>query len=305
MTTEQQNGPAPSAPTSAEAAEVLAEIVKAAAKTTGLPCKIQPLVDVVIRVGRHPHPAGTPEDSPERYANISCIGVRLDENYIIVQFPTGSFRAFKADASGKVLDRLDQCRAGFHGHVSRVFSALVWDRLRDCGARYEPLLELLEPPKTPPVLTASSEQIRDPTRPLPAPAEAPPKPAPKPPTTPSAAPTPAKVQAPPGATPAPPVKRRGPSAKLAVVYRAGELPQVDPANPVIPIELAGLKTMAKNASKAARKLQSHGGGAVLQGRLATEDGRLVLLDAGFQWLEPKTEPDPTPPMAIHEPTRVP
>jgi hypothetical protein len=45
MTTEQQDGPAPSAPTSAEAAEVLAEIVNAAAKTTGLPCKIQPLVD--------------------------------------------------------------------------------------------------------------------------------------------------------------------------------------------------------------------------------------------------------------------
>jgi hypothetical protein len=42
-------------------------------------------------------------------------------------------------------------------------------------------------------------------------------------------------------------------------------------------------------AKAARKLAAHAGGAVLQGRLIVEGGKLSLADAGFTWIEPKAE----------------
>ena len=42
-------------------------------------------------------------------------------------------------------------------------------------------------------------------------------------------------------------------------------------------------------AKAARKLAAWAGGAVLQGKLIVDDGKLVLADAGFTWIEPKPQ----------------
>ena len=81
------------------------------------------------------------------------------------------------------------------------------------------------------------------------------------------------------------------SAKLNVVFRAGELPKIDPVNPQFALDLSGVKIQVRVNAKAARKLSVHPGGAVLQGRLIFERGQLVLLDAGFSWID---KPVPAP-----------
>lgn len=80
-----------------------------------------------------------------------------------------------------------------------------------------------------------------------------------------------------------------PSAKLAVVFPAGKLPVIDPADPSFELALGTLVIRGKVNGKAARKLATHNGGAVLQGRLVVEGGKLELVDAGFAWIEAKTE----------------
>ena len=77
------------------------------------------------------------------------------------------------------------------------------------------------------------------------------------------------------------------SAKLNIVLPAGKLPDVDPNDPTIRINLEGLTIVAKVTAKATRKLKTHSGAAILQGKLVMERGGLVLADAGFQFLEPK------------------
>ena len=77
------------------------------------------------------------------------------------------------------------------------------------------------------------------------------------------------------------------SAKLNVVFREGELPAIDPADPSFVLVLGGIEIHGKVNAKAARKLAAHAGGAVLHGKLVSEGGKLVLLDAGFTWIEPK------------------
>jgi hypothetical protein len=79
------------------------------------------------------------------------------------------------------------------------------------------------------------------------------------------------------------------SAKLNVVFREGELPAIDPADPDFVLVLGGLEIVGKVNPKAARKLAQHNGGAVLQGRLIVEGGKLVLAEAGFSWIEPKAQ----------------
>jgi hypothetical protein len=81
------------------------------------------------------------------------------------------------------------------------------------------------------------------------------------------------------------------SAKLNVVFREGELPAIVPADPSFVLVLGGLEIVGKVNPKAARKLAQHNGGAVLQGKLVSESGKLVLLDAGFTWIEPKPNAD--------------
>ena len=77
------------------------------------------------------------------------------------------------------------------------------------------------------------------------------------------------------------------SAKLSVVFPEGKLPAIDPADPAFVLVLGGLEIAGKVNPKAARKLAQHNGGAVLQGRLIVEGGKLVLAEAGFTWIDPK------------------
>jgi len=80
-----------------------------------------------------------------------------------------------------------------------------------------------------------------------------------------------------------------PSAKLAVVFPAGKLPAIDPNNPSFTLVLGGFEIQGKVNAKAARKLAAHAGGAVLQGRLIVDGGKLSLAEAGFSWIEPKAQ----------------
>ena len=77
------------------------------------------------------------------------------------------------------------------------------------------------------------------------------------------------------------------SAKLNVVFPQGKLPAIDPARPEFMLDLGGVKICARINSKAARKLAVQTGGAVLQGRLLVEGGKLCLVDAGFSWIDPR------------------
>ena len=80
-----------------------------------------------------------------------------------------------------------------------------------------------------------------------------------------------------------------PSAKFAVVFPAGKLPGIDPNDPSFTLALGGFEIHGKVNAKAARKLAAHAGGAVLQGRLIVEGGKLSLAEAGFQFIEPKPQ----------------
>jgi hypothetical protein len=77
------------------------------------------------------------------------------------------------------------------------------------------------------------------------------------------------------------------SLKAAIVFRAGELPAIDPADPAFVLVLGGVEISGKVNPKAARKLAQHPGGAVLQGKLVAEGTKLNLLDAGFTFIDPK------------------
>lgn len=79
------------------------------------------------------------------------------------------------------------------------------------------------------------------------------------------------------------------SAKLSVIFPEGKLPEIDPADSAFVLILGGLEIRGKVNPKAARKLAQHRGGAVLQGKLVAEGGKFDLLDAGFTWIDPKTE----------------
>ena len=65
------------------------------------------------------------------------------------------------------------------------------------------------------------------------------------------------------------------------------MPAIPPEDPVFCLVLGGIQIAGRVTPKAARKLAAHPGGAVLQGRLMVEDGKLSLADAGFQFIEPR------------------
>ena len=75
------------------------------------------------------------------------------------------------------------------------------------------------------------------------------------------------------------------SAKFGLAFKAGELPDISPEDPQFVIDLGGLRIASKVTAKAARKLKTHAGGAVLSGKLVVQNGDLVLLDAGFQFID--------------------
>jgi hypothetical protein len=79
-----------------------------------------------------------------------------------------------------------------------------------------------------------------------------------------------------------------PSLKLSVAFKAGSLPKIDPADGKFVLTLATVKIVGGITAKAARKLAVHQGGAVLSGRLVEQaGGKLALLDAGVQFLDPQ------------------
>jgi hypothetical protein len=79
------------------------------------------------------------------------------------------------------------------------------------------------------------------------------------------------------------------SIKAATVFKTGSLPRVDPDNPTFRLALGDFVINVTVSAKAARKLAAHSGGAVLQGKLVTENGRLRLTEAGFQFFEKQEE----------------
>jgi hypothetical protein len=79
------------------------------------------------------------------------------------------------------------------------------------------------------------------------------------------------------------------SAKLTVVFPEGKLPAIDPADPAFTLVLGSHEIHGQVNAKAARKLAQHKGGAVLQGKLVSVGGKLALVDAGFTFIDPKTE----------------
>jgi len=83
--------------------------------------------------------------------------------------------------------------------------------------------------------------------------------------------------------------------KANIVFPAGQLPAIKPADPAFVLDLGGVTIAGKVNPKAARKLAQHPGGAVLQGKLIANGGKLRLLEAGFTWIEPKAEAGPAAP----------
>lgn len=77
------------------------------------------------------------------------------------------------------------------------------------------------------------------------------------------------------------------SAKLMIPFKAGNLPRVSPDSPVFELLLGDVRITVRISAKSARKLGVHPGGAVLQGRLVVDRGKLTLLEAGFTWCDPK------------------
>lgn len=80
-----------------------------------------------------------------------------------------------------------------------------------------------------------------------------------------------------------------PSAKLTVVFRAGALPSISPNDPVFDLAIGDPPTLVsvRINPKAASKLVTWAGDAMLQGTLRVQAGRLVLDSAGFTFLDPK------------------
>jgi hypothetical protein len=77
------------------------------------------------------------------------------------------------------------------------------------------------------------------------------------------------------------------SAKISIIFPEDRLPAIDPAHPSFVIALGGHAIQAGVNVKAARKLATHEGGAVLEGKLVAQGDKLVLIEAGFTWLEPR------------------
>jgi hypothetical protein len=147
-------------PNESVTAELLAQIAAQCAQLCGVEVRLTPLPEVRVRVGRDKIPPGTADDDPARFREVVCLGVRFDEEYVIVRWPRGKFGAFKVDASGRTVLRL-QGGGSFRTNACRVFFALIWDRLKAHRGRYEPLLaQLPGATSAAAVLTAGADQVR-------------------------------------------------------------------------------------------------------------------------------------------------
>jgi hypothetical protein len=201
-------------------ARKFAEIAAECARVCGLDVRLTPVDEVRIEVTA-PGPPAPPQE-------VSCVGVRFDEEYVIVRLPGGSFRALKVDGAGRVVQRLDT-RGGFRIHVSRVFGSLIWDRLKRGRSRYEPQLVVLSAESVV-ALSAESAQLES-AEPEPAPVLAPSPPsqlkAKAPPPPPSGPPVDPAPRPPSGSGPGPDREPR-PHAPSAPP------PGPEPPHPVLP-----------------------------------------------------------------------
>jgi hypothetical protein len=167
--------------------------------------------------------------------------VRFDDEYVIVRLPSGGFRAFKVDPAGRVVLRLG-VRGGFRAHVSRVFGALIWDRLKRGRSHYEPQLELLPVEEVAPLVAeaadladpgpgpGSREVGSSPPRPK-TKAKRSPSPAPEPPSESAASPG-AEPPAPSAAPPGPPARGPAPPVAPSPPSLGPMAPSSDPAAPL-------------------------------------------------------------------------
>ena len=80
--------------------------------------------------------------------------------------------------------------------------------------------------------------------------------------------------------------------KVNIVFREDQLPTLDPDHPEFILVFGPFEVRTRINAKTARKLATHQGGAVLQGRLIVERGKLVLDQAGFNWTDPKPAIEP-------------
>jgi hypothetical protein len=82
--------------------------------------------------------------------------------------------------------------------------------------------------------------------------------------------------------------------KVNIVFREDQLPTLNPDHPEFILVLGPFEVRTRINAKTARKLATHRGGAVLQGRLIVERGKLALDQAGFNWIDPKPAVEPAP-----------
>lgn len=121
----------------------MAAVAAETARCAGLDVTITPCPDVLIHVGSPPEP-------------VRCYGVQFDRDYLLVRLPTARWRALKIDPdAGSVVLRL-ACSGGYRGHVLRIFTALMYDRLQARRDRFEPQIALLDAPAAPVELSSAT-----------------------------------------------------------------------------------------------------------------------------------------------------
>jgi hypothetical protein len=73
--------------------------------------------------------------------------------------------------------------------------------------------------------------------------------------------------------------------KVSLPFKTGALPRIDPNRPEFTLVLGTVHIRGSISAKSARKIAAHQGGAVLQGRLVEQGGKLTLVDGGFSFFD--------------------
>jgi hypothetical protein len=119
----------------------LADIAAQSAKLAGVDVTITPCPEVVIQVGSPPRP-------------IRCLGVKFDQEYLLVLLPSSSWRALKIDpVTRSVVLRLSGW-GGYRPFVVRILTCLIYDRLKARRDQFEPRIAVLRHPEAPLHLTS-------------------------------------------------------------------------------------------------------------------------------------------------------